>query len=549
MARNPAPSMPEPSALAQIEAGCALLRGAGAVVLAGHAAATLPFLALVAFWWADATSAAMTAGRAAFWVGALLAGFVLMRAGQAWFMARLWNHCHGAQSAPWGVARWARVLGRCAVVQPSIFLMLPLATLLGLTGPGGFAFFQTDTLQAGLARESVPDALRRSLRLSVPWIGSLASTHALLFVAALLLQANLIVLTLLVLALLDSLAGLQLLQGLTWQHLLNTTTWFLLLLPTYLCVDPLLRACTVWRVFLLDSRSDGSDLRVALRAGTIARAAAPAVVLLAVLTFPSHRLRAEERAEPPPAVSETAPAPEDSAALRMERDLERVLQRSEFRWRLPPDPAAAADQDGFWARIGRWVDEQLEGMRSLVRKLRRFLGEGKSVNAPDPTPLMALTDLSIKLAAVILGGVLVFLIVRTLLRLRSRGAQRMAMAAAAPVQAATRADLEREETHASDRPGDEWARLAAELAAKGEWRLALRAWHLSGLARLGEAGMLALKRSKSDRDYERELRRRSQPALAARFSEQREAYERRWYGRVPADEPTVRRFSEPWSLP
>ena len=75
--------------------------------------------------------------------------------------------------------------------------------------------------------------------------------------------------------------------------------------------------------------------------------------------------------------------------------------------------------------------------------------------------------------------------------------------------------------------------LAREHAARGELVLALRAAWLAGLAHLGQRELLRLARHKSNRDYDRELRRRarSQADLVAAFGENLNAVERAWYGR------------------
>lgn len=68
-----------------------------------------------------------------------------------------------------------------------------------------------------------------------------------------------------------------------------------------------------------------------------------------------------------------------------------------------------------------------------------------------------------------------------------------------------------------------WLGLAREQMAKGEWRLALRALYLANLARFAAEGWVTLVKSKTNLDYERELRRRA-PAnvsLMDRFATRR----------------------------
>jgi hypothetical protein len=105
-------------------------------------------------------------------------------------------------------------------------------------------------------------------------------------------------------------------------------------------------------------------------------------------------------------------------------------------------------------------------------------------------------------------------------------------------------DLEDETLTADLLPEDEWLALARTHLAKGEVRLALRALFLSGLAHLGAREILTLARHKSNRDYQRELRRkaRDQPPLLEAFGHNIAAVERVWYGNHPIDADGLREF-------
>ena len=74
--------------------------------------------------------------------------------------------------------------------------------------------------------------------------------------------------------------------------------------------------------------------------------------------------------------------------------------------------------------------------------------------------------------------------------------------------------------------------LALELLERGELRLAMRAFYLSSLAHLATRNLVSIARFKSNRDYERELRRRSHalPEVSNTFSENVSVFDRVWYG-------------------
>ena len=106
---------------------------------------------------------------------------------------------------------------------------------------------------------------------------------------------------------------------------------------------------------------------------------------------------------------------------------------------------------------------------------------------------------------------------------------------AAIVAVAAVPDLRAEDAAADQLPEDGWLILAREHAGRGELQLALRAAWLAGLAHLGARQLLTIARYKSNRDYDRELRRRgrTRDALLAAFEENLTAFERSWYGRHP----------------
>ena len=87
-------------------------------------------------------------------------------------------------------------------------------------------------------------------------------------------------------------------------------------------------------------------------------------------------------------------------------------------------------------------------------------------------------------------------------------------------------------------------KLASELMEHGELRLALRALFLGTLADLAKRNLVNLARFKSNRDYERELQRRSHssPDLLSAFGDNVAALERVWYGRHEVHPDLVSRF-------
>ena len=127
-------------------------------------------------------------------------------------------------------------------------------------------------------------------------------------------------------------------------------------------------------------------------------------------------------------------------------------------------------------------------------------------------------------AAVLAVGCVVMIILT-----RKRDAKKQA---ASPAAVAAAVDVRDENVSAAELAEDAWLRMADELAARGEYRLAMRAVHLAGLRYLGEKGWVTLQPAKTGMEYGRELRRRLRdvaPALEG-YGRGLRQYEGVWYG-------------------
>jgi hypothetical protein len=106
-------------------------------------------------------------------------------------------------------------------------------------------------------------------------------------------------------------------------------------------------------------------------------------------------------------------------------------------------------------------------------------------------------------------------------------------------------DLSDENLGAEQLPEDGWTKLARELLAGGDLRLALRAFYLASLAHLAQRNLIKLEKFKSNREYERELNRRahSLPALLGAFGQNVSVFDRSWYGLHEIDSELVSEFA------
>jgi hypothetical protein len=182
--------------------------------------------------------------------------------------------------------------------------------------------------------------------------------------------------------------------------------------------------------------------------------------------------------------------------------------------------------------VGRWIDRFINW---LGEKLKSMLpGLGGNEPGPDSRKLRILLYTLLATVALVLAWLL----------WQTRRSRKRARAAQATPVAASAVELTSADLQADEQPLDQWLQLARECIARQEFRLALRALYLAGLAYLGERSLISIQRSKSNQDYARELRRKSRatPELVAVFVHNMGVFERTWYGMHDVDIGIVEQF-------
>jgi hypothetical protein len=173
-----------------------------------------------------------------------------------------------------------------------------------------------------------------------------------------------------------------------------------------------------------------------------------------------------------------------------------------------------------------------------VQWFQKYLRPPTVSGEPGPGWASAIRGLLLVLLAA-LAGLLGVLLVR-LWRQARGGVSTQVRAEARPAP-----DVADESVGAEQLPEEGWLRLARELAGRGDRRLALRALYLASLAHLGERQLITPARYKSNRDYERELLRRSHalPDLHQTFAQNVSVFDRVWYGLHEVNDELLRRFA------
>ena len=498
-------------ALNLLEEAMHTLRLAPPGTLLCYYAGAVPFVLAVLFFWSDMSRSGLAEKHLISGALGLASLFVWMKLWQSIFAARLRAQIAGEPNEPLKFSALFRAAATQALLQSTGLFLFPVVAQILLPTAWTFAFYQNASV-LGLRETSLRALVRRAWKQAcfAPMQNHISLVVLSLFGFFLMLSIGL---TMLVGPhLFKMFLGVETNFTLSVESALNSTFVAVSLGLAYLCLDPVVKTLYVLRCFYGESRQSGEDLRVALR--RCRNATVLAVLLVFAAWMPSSG-GAEAKPVNPPAAPRTA---------ELDRSIDEVLRRPEYTWRAArPKPEAKAESSlrpriREWLRatagsIGDWFDQ-------LFKKLR-----------PGKTGLPGNFSFSAQgLIYVLIAVVLVIVVVLLWLLWRSRSRSRHTEMEATP--SATVPDLTSDDVSGDELPEDGWSRLALELIERGDLRLAMRAFYLASLAHLAGRSLVSIARFKSNRDYERELLRRSHalPVLTKTFSENVSVFDRVWYG-------------------
>ena len=497
-----------------VEEAFVLLRSSPASVLATYYLGTVPFVAGLLIFCSDLAGSATASERLG---GATLAMAVLffwMKAFQTRFSRQLLDRVAGIESQAPTAGEWIRTVSNQAIVQSTGLFLVPLAALAVVPLGWVYAFYQSAcALDDGRLR--VRDLVRISSQQAMLWpiqnhiiLGVLSTFGIYVFI-------NWISLGFVGPQLLKMFFGIESVFTQSPIGMLNTTFFAAMAALTYLSIDPLIKAAYVLRCFYGRSVRSGEDLRTDIRraSGRLSAVAAALLIFAAMPCLPA------QSPTPAPVVQET----------KLDEAITTVIKQDKYIWRQP-QKKKPKNKDGFFASflksIGQFVENLVDWVVELVRKIVEWLfPRDRHAESPAsglwgiPNLGLLFLVLALVLSALGLGAV------RIVRARRKTGSVESAAATAMP-------DLSDENTRADELPEDDWTRMGRSLLEQGDMRLALRAFYLASLAHLAARGLITITRAKSNRDYERELRRRGHaiPELPALFGENVGIFDRIWYG-------------------
>jgi hypothetical protein len=533
-------------ALETLEEATHLLRIAPLRAHAAYYAGSVPFVLGFLYFWADMSRSPFARQNAAVEAFALAVLFIWMKCWHCVFtrtlLAFMRDEPFSAPSLP-GAMRSVAVQ---AAIQPTGFIALPVAMLITLPFGWLYAFYQNVTVQ-GDTRGGLQAATRKSWQQAMLYPGQNHALMVMLLVCGLFVFLNVVIVMLLAPHALRALLGLETAWSRGGWRVFNTTFLTVACGMTYLALDPLVKCAYVLRCFYGESLQTGEDLKISLknlRRRTGIAASVCAVLAAGLLAASVAGASAGETALVP---GLREPGPVFSAA-DMDRSISRVIARPEYRWRMPRDWAPAEDGTGVLAAFCQSMKKTLAGwfrpVKEWLAKVLRWIGEKLSRLAPSgsqKTAKSAFPSPVLMYALLGLAASVFALLLRRALKGR-KGSQ----ALPAPPTAPAVPDVASEDVTADRLHPDGWLDLARQLMAEGKTRLALRALYLGTLAHLAQREMITLSSSKSNREYERELQRKTRDSrgLIPAFSDNVRLFERVWYGMYEVTDDILRRFHE-----
>jgi hypothetical protein len=509
-----------------IEEAFVLLRSAPASALATYYLGTVPFVAGFLVFCSDLAGSASASERIGGATFAMALLFFWMKFFHARFARQLLDLVGGREAQPLTVGEVIRIASSQAIIQSTGLFVVPIAAIAVVPLGWVYAFYQNaSVLDDG--RMKVRDLNRISWQQALLWPIQNHLVLGILSTFGLYVFINWISLGFLGPQLLKMFFGVESVFTQNPTGMLNTTFFAAMVALTYLSIDPLIKAGYVLRCFYGRSVRSGDDLKTEIRraSGRIAAIAGCILLFIGVPSLPA------QSSTPAPAVQ----------GEKLDEAITTVLKQDKYTWRKPPEKAP--EKKGgflldflksireFFQKIGDWINDTIRKIIEWIfpRDRQSDSKGGSSWTIPNLGLLFIVLALAI--AAFGFGAVQ---IVRTR---RKTGVVQSTASTTTP-------DISDENTRADELPEDDWTRMGRSLLEQGDLRLALRAFYLASLAHLASRGLITITRSKSNRDYELELRRRghSIPELPALFGENVGIFDRIWYGLHDVNTDLVRHF-------
>jgi hypothetical protein len=556
------------------EASLHQVRLAPVDVLTPYYIGSLPFVLAFLYFWADMIQGAFGYRHVDTSALAVAAAYVWMKCWQTVYCAKMRANLAGADTGTWRAGRIVRIISTQTIIHATGIFVLPVALVILVPFGAVYAFYQNVTvfgadeengvmeiakrawtearrwpkqnhqviwlfspmpltIAAGLMLVVIP--LLQALRAdwSAPYLYQMVTVYTVVMVwlspIGILVAYNVGMMIYMVPSLLQSLLGIETAVSMGG-NFFNSTFFAICVGVAALCLDPVLKAAYTLRCFHGESLSSGEDLRIALRRIIASKGArtglmvAVALTAFAALSGPAH--------------AQDGPSPTVVKAEELDRAISAELEKSEYVWRMPKEIPKDAFNENFLTRFLRSIQQSIADLWDAFWRFLAWLWDalfgGRGYGASGGAGSGSWVYLQKGLWLLVYGALLALLAIIVYRIYRQRKVA-VVDAVATPISIAP--NLQEDDVSADELPEDGWLNLARDLMERGDLRLAMRALFLASLSVLAHRELIRIGKSKSNREYSRELERlgHAVPEVPPIFAKSVRAFERVWYGTHEVD--------------
>ena len=511
------------SAILIVEEALHLLRSSPIRLLTSFYLGSIPFVLGLLYFWADMSRSAKAHEYSSVAALGLAILFVWMKYWHFVFASRVRSLLAGNAEYTWSMSRVASIVATQTLIHSTRFIIMPIAALMVVPFGFCYAFFQNASAHVNADARSIKATITWAWRQAKLWPRQNHLLIGIFWIFGFVIFLNVSFASFVIPQLLKTLFGIEFKFTLSGTHvILNPIFWVSMLAITYLFLDPFVKTAYVLRCFYGTSLESGEDLKTQLNDFiNLAKVAAAGLLFIILFCIPPT-----VGAEPQSHIS----------PKELDHSIEDVMNRREFAWRMPRDSLQNEEQEskGPIASAVDWIfDLLVKGVKTLKIWITKFY-EWLEGLLPEADKTQKSSDADWKTPVRLILIVLLILLVTSLtfVFMRIWKKRRTGPSKNPVARALKRPDLADETIKADDLPVNRWLALAKEMIENGDLRLAMRALYLATLAQLGEKDMITIELHKSNRDYEKELKRRAheKKEMLAIFSKSLTTFERVWYG-------------------
>ena len=565
------------------EASLHQVRLASVDVLTPYYIGSLPFVLAFLYFWADMIQGAFAYRHVDTSALGVAAAYIWMKCWQTIYCAKMRAKLADSDTGAWRASRVVRIVSTQTLIHATSFFVLPVALIVMVPFGAVYAFYQNVTVFGADEENGIREVARRAwaearrwpkqnhqviwlfsplplmvaaamLLIMVPitkavlpdwsdtYVDQFVTMYTVILVPlspiGILVAFNVGMVIVLVPSLLKSMLGIETAMSMGGDYY-NATFFAICVGIAALCLDPVIKAAYTLRCFHGEAQSTGEDLRIALRRIAASKHIRTGMTILIAL--------AAFAALSGPAHAQDAPSQPAVQAGQLDEAISAELEKSEYIWRMPKEIPQDAFQDNFLTRFLRSVQESIAEFFQSVWKFlkwigRAIFGDGSGFRRPSGGAASAWVYAQRTLWFLVFGALLAALAI-IIYRIMQQRKVAVVDAVATPILVTP--NLEEDDVTADALPEDGWLDLARQLMERGDLRLAMRALFLASLAVLSHRDLVRIAKSKSNREYIRELERRGHavPGIPPIFTTSVRAFERVWYGNHAVDRSSFGEFS------